>query len=265
MSSTGGTYEVTERYWARKERLFRLLAELVESGGCRSTLYVTSESVGSRHGPPAGGPNTRASEPFLPPPRLADVTRLVGETETGLAIFFCDDRTIAVSPPFPLQEELYAEGAQTTPLVDLLSADLLIGVILLRLGRYAVGVLQGEALVASKVGSRHVKARHRAGGSSQRRFERSRERLIRELFDKACEVAGDILGPYRDRIDYLLLGGERHTLHRFVKRCSLAQELAPETLRRALEVVRPGQAALQRIHEEVWKCRVHVLEPGEES
>jgi peptide subunit release factor 1 (eRF1) len=263
LSSAGGTYEVIERYWTRKDRLLRLLAELVESGSCRSTLYVTSESVGSERGLPAGGPSTRVSGPVLPP-ELADLTRLAGESETGLAIFFCDDRTIAVSPPFPLQEHLYAEGAQTTPLVDLLSADLLIGVILLRLGRYAVGVLRGEEIVASKVGTRHVKSRHRAGGSSQRRFERSRERLIRELFDKACEVAADILGPYKGRIDYLLLGGERHTLHRFVRRCRLAQELAPETLRRVLEVVRPGQAALQHIHEEVWKSRVHLLEPGEE-
>lgn len=253
---SSGTYEVIERYSARKDRLLRLLAELVESGSCRSTVYVTSKSVGPL--------DTRVSGHVLPP-QLADVARLAGATETGLAVFFCDDRTVAVSPPFPLREELYADGAQTTPLVDLLSTDPLIGVILLRLGRYAVGVLQGEELVASKVGTRHVKARHRAGGSSQRRFERSRERLIRELFDKACEVATDTLGPYKDRVAYLMLGGERHTLQRFVKRCGLAQELAPATLRRRLEVARPGQAALQHIHEEVWKSRVYIIERGEPS
>ena len=169
----------------------------------------------------------------------------------------------AVVPPFPVQENVAAEKAHTAPLIRLLGNELLVGVVLLRLGRYAVGVLRGSELVASKTGSRYVKSRHRAGGSSQRRFERSRERLVRELFDKACEVSQDVLSPFGERIDYILLGGERHTLRSFAQRCSHLKAREGITLSRVLQVDRPGQKALEGISGEVWKSRVLTFVPDD--
>ena len=84
----------------------------------------------------------------------------------------------------------------------------------------------------------------------------SRERLVRELFDKACEVSQDIFSPFGGRIDYILLGGERHTLRSFVQRCSYLKTLEGITLDRVLQVDRPGQKALEGISGEVWKSRV---------
>ena len=101
-----------------------------------------------------------------------------------------------------------------------------------------------------------VKSRHRAGGSSQRRFERSRQRLIRELYDKTCEVARALFEPRIRQIDYIMLGGERNTLNGFAKRCRLMQDLKPKTLSRLLSVDRPNQLALQSISREIWKSRV---------
>jgi hypothetical protein len=196
--------------------------------------------------------------------RVACVAQLAGDAETGLVILSGESRVVAVAPPFPVRADSVAEGADPAPLLELLDQDLLIGVILLRLGRYAVGVLRRDALVASKTGSRYVKNRHRAGGSSQRRFERSRERLVRELFDKTCEVVRDVFSPYDDTMDYVLLGGERHTIGAFVRRCRSLQELqghGPKTLGRVLRVDRPGQDALSGIASEVWKSRVLVFVP----
>ena len=116
-------------------------------------------------------------------------------------------------------------------------------------------------MLASKTGSRYVKSRHRAGGSSQRRFERSRERLVRELYDKACTVTRDLFAPYHDRLEFVLMGGERHTLQAFVQRCAYLGTLSEKTLARRLEVDRPGQAALDGIAHEVWKSRVLVFSP----
>ena len=115
-------------------------------------------------------------------------------------------------------------------------------------------------LVASKTGSRYVKNRHRAGGTSQHRFARSRERLIRELFDKACEVVRDVFSPYRNGMGHVFLGGEQHTLRAFVQRCRHLQALEEKTLKRRVQVDRPGQVALERIAFEVWKSRVLVYE-----
>ena len=146
----------------------------------------------------------------------------------------------------------------------LLSSEPVIGVVLLRLGRYAVGVLRGETLVATKTDSRYMKNRHRAGGQSQRRFERSRERLIRELYDKTCEVTRTVFSPYLSDIDYLLLGGERGTLNGFVKRCPMMRrELEPKILARRLPVAQPNQKALKGITREVWKSSVTFFERSE--
>ena len=229
--------------------MLRLLDYLAASGGCVRTLYLRPESTATPGDLGAG-------------PEHAGVLRQVGESETGLVLFWCDDRAWAVVPPFPIGSKSTSSGADTAPLKELLGSELHVGVVLLRLGRYAVGVLRGDRLLASKSGSRYVKSRHRAGGSSQRRFERSRQRLVRELFDKACQVAGEVLAPFDDRIDYLLLGGERHTLQRFVKRCALLQRSTPVTLKRRLAVERPGRAALEQVHHEVWKSRVLVFTRG---
>jgi peptide subunit release factor 1 (eRF1) len=172
---------------------------------------------------------------------------------------------VAVSPPFPLAEYTGRPGTHVAPLVELFASEIVIGILLLRLGRYAVGVLRGDELVASKTGTRHVKSRHRAGGSSQRRFERSRERLVRELFDKTCEVARAVLSPYEAEIEYVLTGGERHTLGRFVKRCRYMRDLDPRTLGRVLQITRPGQKALDGVAAEVWRSRVLVFEPDGKS
>ena len=225
-------WEVSGRRWVTRSGLRRLLADLALSPGSMSTHYL----------------------------RPGRVSELVGETETGAAVFVGESQSVAVVPPFPMGVDGAFEGLHAAPLTEAVEKDRLVGVLLVRLGRYAVGVVNHGGLVASKTDTRHVKNRHRAGGSSQRRFERSRERLIRELFDKVCVVAKDVLGPYEDRMDYLFLGGERQTLRGLTKRCPFLRELAPITMKRVLDVRRPGLNALQHVEEEVWKSRVLVLE-----
>ena len=123
----------------------------------------------------------------------------VETNDTGAAVFVTAERIVAIEPPIPLRADIRSSGAHTAELRRLLNSEPIVGVVLLRLGRYAVGVLRGETLVATKTDSRYMKNRHRAGGQSQRRFERSRERLIRELYDKTCQVTRDDLRPVPQR------------------------------------------------------------------
>lgn len=241
--------------WAGKRRLLRLLADVEAEEWCRQTVYLNPISSVSAPSLPSSG--TYES-------MLEEIRRKVGEPETGLVLFVGEQQATAVVPPVPLVEDGLFEGAETAPLAKLVGADLVIGVVLLRLGRYAVGVLRGNELVASKTGSRYVKNRHRAGGTSQHRFARSRERLVRELFDKACEVTRDVFSPYQTGMNHVFLGGEQHTLRAFVQRCRHLQALEEKTLRRRLQVDRPGQVALERIAFEVWKSRVLTFDVGGE-
>ena len=162
-----------------------------------------------------------------------------------------------IAPPFPLA---LSRPNAFDAIRGLLASRLKIGVVLIRLGRYAVGVLEGDTLVASKTGARYVKNRHRAGGSSQRRFERSRERLVRELFDKTCQVARDTLSPHFQSLDHVMLGGDKIIVRRFLDRCDYLKRLEDRTLARRLLVDRPSQRALEGVGWEVWKSRVLVLQ-----
>ena len=218
-----------------------MLADMETSGTCRQALYL-----------PPGLPS-----PEVLPDNLRAAVSLAGESETGLALFVEDDRVTAVAPPFPL---VRGTGDAIEAVRGLLASRLKIGVVLIRLGRYAVGVLEGDRLVVSKTGTRYVKNRHRAGGSSQRRFERSRERLVRELFDKTCRVTQDTLSPHFENLDHVLLGGDKMIVRRFLDRCDYLKRLEDRTLARRLLVDQPNQRALEGMGREAWKSRVLVLE-----
>ena len=244
--------ELVERHSTGKARLLRLLDEVAAEGWCEKTLYIKPSSLQAR---------LRQDNP-IPSPRPDDdllrvVLETVGESDTGMALFVGQGRALAICPPFPLVDDIARGGFVASPLIRLLETDYLIGVILLRLGRYAVAVLKGQRLVATKTAGRYMKNRHRAGGQSQRRFERSRERLIRELYDKTCETARDVFAPYAKSMDYILLGGENSTLSGFTDRCGLMRALQPNILSRRLAVDRPDKKTLENIAFEAWKSRVY--------
>ena len=255
---------IRKRYRATRTGLLRLLTEMSDSGDGLATYYIRPGSPPPTDAPTlpvwkAKGAEAAAGQA----PGLADVLREVPASETGLVVLAGHERTVVVAPPFLVREDLSFQGLEPSPLETMMAGRLLVGVVLLRLGRYAVGVLRGPELIGSKTGSRYVKRPHRAGGSSQRRFERSRERLDREMFDKACQVTRDVMEPYERSLDYVLLGGERHTLRRFVRRCPLLQGLASRTLSRLLEVHRPDRKALDTVSDEVWKSQVFIFGPGD--
>ena len=247
---------VVERHWTGKARLLRLLAEVEGGGWCLRSVYLMPGSTLALTKAESGGLSDVERQ------MLTEIVDGLGPSDTGAAVFMGEGRATAVLPPFPLAASSLHIGADTIALRDLLAGRPVVGVVLLRMGRYAVAVLRGEYLSATKTDSRYVKNRHRAGGQSQRRFMRSRDRLVRELYDKTCEVVRDVFKPFGGDIDYVLLGGERNTLRAFRERCKLMQDLGPKVLSRTLQMDRPNQATLEKIAFEVWKSRVLTFEPG---
>jgi len=120
-------------------------------------------------------------------------------------------------PPFP---PMPAPDGGTWPdeaagLAELIAAhatmDRTVGVFLVRLGGFAAGVFQGSPprLISSKVGSRLVHGRSAAGGTSQHRFARRRENQAAAAIAAATDTAVKVLVPYAERLDAVVLGGER--------------------------------------------------------
>ena len=245
--------ELVESHRTGKARLLRLLDEAAGADWVCRTIYLTAEAAARVKADPGARAAGPAEDEAL---RLA--MDAAGQTDTGLALFLGDRRAIAVCPPFPLRSDAWRDGMDAAPLIRLLRAEFLVGVVLLRLGRYAVGVVRDERLLASKTSARYVKNRHRAGGQSQRRFERSRERLVRELYDKTCETARTIFAPFE--LDYIMLGGEGGTLKGFAQRCRCMRQFGGKALARRLAVDQPNQKALNGIAFEVYKSRVYLFQ-----
>ena len=189
-------------------------------------------------------------------PVIEKLVEQLDESNTGYMIIRRDTDVSVIIPPFPFSMDAIIEGDDTIMLEDMFDSSFEVGVILIRLGRFAIGVLKGHQLISSKTDTRQMKNRHRAGGSSQRRFERSRERLIRERFDKTCEVSKSLFDPHKSTIKYVFLGGEKHTIGRFLNRCEYLQKSGFDIQSRVLSVDVPNNDAIKSIHQEVYKSKL---------
>lgn len=239
-----------ERVVVPRKNISSFINECVDSDRKVRTLYIT----------PASGQKLKQLELGVSQSLEADLLGTIRKSETGGVIVWTLDKSLLIVPPFPVSEDESFGELQITPLRGMLFKEVMVGVVLLRLGRYSVGVFLGERLVAHKSGTRYVKGKHRAGGSSQRRFERIRLKQIREIYDKTCEVARIQISSFEDQMDYLLLGGEKLTIKRFVDRCRYIQRLESITLKRLLPVDKPGLKALETMPTQIWSSQVHVFE-----
>jgi hypothetical protein len=155
------------------------------------------------------------------------------------------DAALACDPPFPpLAATGVRDGFDPGPLLDHVGRERVVGVLLVRLGGHAAGVFSGRRLVVSKVGSRQVHGRHRAGGSSQRRFERRREGQARVALQAAADVAVRVLLEHRRDLDAVVLGGDRRALATVLEDARL-RPLAPLVAERVLDVPDPRLAVLR--------------------
>jgi hypothetical protein len=178
----------------------------------------------------------------------------------GSARFELDEAVLTVTPPFSLAHEGEYDVLRVEPLLEALEAAPRVAVLLVRLGGYAVGVFEGERLVASKVGTRFVKGRHKKGGSSSNRFRRRRGEQERELVDAAASEAARVLEPWRGRVEHVALGGDRSAVSRVLaSRADLAW-LQPLALERFFDVPEPRLRVLEALPYQLYAAKV-VEEP----
>jgi hypothetical protein len=139
-----------------------------------------------------------------------------GDAQGQLTFTAADGATAECHPPFPQPHRpdsavpaLVAgaeagvggpdpEGAAAA-MAAYAAADRTVGVLLVRLGGYAVGVFAGAPpqLLSSKTGSRPVHGRSAAGGWSQHRFARRRENQATRR-----RPAGPLSGPCRGPVPH---------------------------------------------------------------
>jgi len=156
-----------------------------------------------------------------------------------------------------------AAGAAAGLVAGHVQAPRTVGVLLVRLGGYAVGVFAGSPprLAASKVGSRLVHGRSAAGGRSQHRFARRREKQAAEALSAAADTADAVLGPFAGELDAVVLGGDRRAVSalRDDPRLKRFFELAGD---RFLTVPDPRLAVLRDTPRMFSAIRIRLTEPG---
>ncbi len=158
-------------------------------------------------------------------------------------------------PPLAVNDALPYAG-----LVGHAVRDRVVGVVLVRLGGYAAGVFEGRRLVASKVGSRLVQGRTAAGGWSQQRFARRREKQAREAFGAAADVVARVLLPRAGSLDAVVLGGDRRAVAQVLDDSRLAP-LRSLVVPPHLHVPDPRLAVLKGTPEEFRAVRIRLTEP----
>ena len=168
------------------------------------------------------------------------------------------EESLLVRPPFGVVHAAEYETVELEPLFAALASEHVVAALLVRLGGYAVGVFEGERLVASKVGSRFVKGRHRKGGSSANRFRRRREEQARALIEAAAETAARVLEPWRGRIEFVALGGNRAAIGRVLEAGPELAWLAERALPRFFAVAEPRQRELERLPYQLYAAELSV-------
>jgi hypothetical protein len=166
------------------------------------------------------------------------------------------DETLTVRPPLGMAFEADYDRIRVSPLVEELERDRLIAVLLVRLGGFAVGVLEGDRLVASKTGTRLVHARHRAGGSSANRFRRRRDNEMHALHEKAAAEAVRVLDPWLDRVDAGALGGDRDAVRLTIAEAPRLARLEKIAVSRFFTVPDPRRDVLEALPYDLYAARV---------
>ena len=224
-------------------------------------------SFGIRHGvsESAEDSGARGDEPAL-------VMAIDGDHVT----FTAPDGAVArCHPPFP--ESLPALDGSPAGVTDVTAitatisahatAERTVGVLLVRLGGYAVGVFTGypPALGDAKVGSRPVHGRSAAGGWSQHRFARRREKQVNEALGAAADAAVLIFGGGKSqskatRLDAVVLGGDRRAVADLRDDSRLAPYFALAA-ERFLTVPDPKRAVLIEAAKQFTAVRIWLTEP----
>lgn len=113
-----------------------------------------------------------------------------------------DTASAMLSPPFPVS------ASNSDDFIAAVAHVPRTAVILIRRGGFAAAIVEGTEVVVSDVGKRHVQGRTAAGGWSQQRFARRRDKQVHELVDAAVGYVMRTVIPALP-VDYIATGGDR--------------------------------------------------------
>lgn len=176
-----------------------------------------------------------------------------GAVEIGLLLSAANGDTAELIPP---------PGLPEVKTVDEFLAQVKlprrIGLLLARKGAVAVGVADGDELVASKVERFYVQGRTAAGGWSQQRYARRRGNQAAAGAREAADIAARLLLPESAELDALVCGGDKATIEAILADPRLSPLLSKRH-ERLLDVPEPRLAVLTEALTAAKMIRIHLV------
>ncbi|MCZ9880578.1 acVLRF1 family peptidyl-tRNA hydrolase [Arthrobacter sp. B2a2-09] len=176
----------------------------------------------------------------------------------GTLLRAADGALALLRAPWPVDGRPGRGTSTVERLASLASQERRLGIILVRRGGYAVGVVSGGKVTASKSGSRYVQSRSAAGGSSQQRFARRRENQANALTEAVAGYAAGVFAGHG--IEYLVLGGDA-ALSAAVLEESALKEYAARKRLAFLAVADPNATVLRKAAADACAVRIEVTDP----
>ena len=120
-----------------------------------------------------------------------------------------DEAVAMITAPFPPLPGRPAEPDPIETLLAHVAIERRVGALLVRRSGYAVGLFAGQELITSKVGSRYVQGKTKAGGWSQQRFAHRRDNQAQALYGAVADHVHRLLSPAAQGLAGIATGGDR--------------------------------------------------------
>jgi peptide subunit release factor 1 (eRF1) len=239
----------TSQFKLTRNRMLSLLDKLEQNREIATTLYlpvdISADEVSSYL------KQISAMESVS-----ANVIKNIMSSLTGAVIFWGQTQKRLIIPPFPVKDKYFTSGYDVAPLRALLEPDHIIGILLVRLGSYSIGICEGERLILHKSGTGLIHGRHRQGGSSSARFQRRREDQIHHFLKRVGGHAEEMFGPYAKKLDYFVYGGSHTAIEQLKQQCDFLQQFEDRLLPPLLEIPDPHFNVLEKSVPQIWSSRV---------
>lgn len=189
----------------------------------------------------------------------------VEQSLDGITLTAADGAVAACALPLGerFEEEAVEPEALVETFMELASAERLVAVLVVRKGAFAMGVFRGSKLLASKVDTSYVQGRTAAGGWSQQRYARRREKQAKQALKKATDAAARVLMPYLGEIEHVVAAGDRRTVADALadkRLVALRDKMVPLVM----DVGEPRLATLKDTPRQFRAVQIHLTEPEPE-
>ncbi len=238
---------VTSQYKLSNTKLISMLSELEHDTEKAITLYLL--------------PGTTETDVYLEKipdliPIKQEIDKKINSSRTGAVIFWGRSHKLLIIPPFPIIDIYMTAGYHTEPLSNLLRTDYKIGIVLVRLGSYSIGITEGERLILHNTGTGLVHGRQRQGGSSAARFQRRRKDQSHHFLERVSDHAQELIDAYGKKLDYFVYGGARTTIQLLRKQNKYFEQFDDRLLPPLLEIPDPRFDVLEKAASQIWSSRV---------